>query len=127
VEKILFFLLSVVVSHAMNGALYPAKLHNDNLIKIDVSNGGCNALKIGYAHSFFKEPIQHFVIMMRPGYAIQIALRKDIPLTCQMQIPCPEGCEQTGEHSHWGDKVNVPFEEGQSIELGAMVKSAAKE
>ncbi len=64
---------------------------------------------------------------MQPGYAIQITLRNDLPLTCEIKNPCPQECEQTDEHSHWSDKVNVPFEEGKSIVLGeSFIKSAAK-
>jgi hypothetical protein len=66
--------------------------------------------------------------LVKPNQNVETAVLKGGTITYQGEIDCPEDCEQAGEHHHWGEKNDLPFDEGETIVLGEspFIKSAAK-
>jgi hypothetical protein len=56
--------------------------------------------------------------ILQPGKKTKVILLKDKCLTYQQQFACPEGCEQTGTHCHWGKKIKISFKPSEVIRIG---------
>jgi hypothetical protein len=68
-------------------------------------------------------------LLVEPNKKVYLTVLKGSTITYRGEIDCPEGCEHTEEHFHWGEKNELPFDEGETIVLGEspFIKSAAKE
>ncbi len=104
----------------------------DDHVQITVRNNGLDTIRLRYykikdASAATTTVVSHRMRYLEPGKKNRVTLLNDKILTYRVKVPCNAQCKQSGDHEHWGRRRSVSFEAGQSIELGATIKSAAKQ